>query len=136
MQPILVLIGVVHSHLKRLEDCPLQESEKAPEATIEIFPEYIKGIKNIKKGDQLLLLTWLHKSDRTVVATHPRNDPSIPLTGVFSTRSPDRPNPIGLHIVNVVSISTEGMIKVSGLEVLDQTPLLDIKPILRSNVGI
>ena len=130
MQPILLLIGVVHSHLKRLEDCPLQESENAPQAIIEIFPEYIKGIKDIKKGDQLLILTWLHKSDRTVVATHPRNDPAIPLTGVFSTRSPDRPNPIGLHVVEVVAILDAGMIKVSGLEVLDQTPLVDIKPIL------
>jgi tRNA-Thr(GGU) m(6)t(6)A37 methyltransferase TsaA len=135
MQPILLLIGVVHSHLKRLEDCPLQESENAPQAILEIFPEYIKGIKDIKKGDQLLILTWLHKSDRTVVATHPRNDPAIPLTGVFSTRSPDRPNPIGLHAVEVVSILDAGMIKVSGLEVLDQTPLIDIKPILKPDAG-
>lgn len=135
MQPILLLIGVVHSGLKRLEDCPLQESENAPEATLEIFPEYITGIKNIKKGDRLLLLTWLHKSDRTVIATHPRNDPGSPLTGVFSTRSPDRPNPIGLHAVEVVSISDTGIIKVSGLEVLDQTPLVDIKPILSMNAG-
>ena len=135
MQPILLLIGVVHSELKRMEDCPLQESENAPEATIEIFPEYNNGIRNIKKGDQLLLLTWLHKSDRTVIATHPRNDPSIPLTGVFSTRSPDRPNPIGLHVVEVISISDTGMIRVSGLEVLDQTPLIDIKPIWRPDTG-
>ena len=128
-----MLIGVIHSPLKRMEDCPLQESENAPEAMIEIFPEYIEGIKDIKQGDQLLLMTWLHKSDRTIITTHPRNDPAAPLTGVFSTRSPDRPNPIGIHTVKVLSVSNTGTIYVSGLEVLDQTPLIDIKPIWKAN---
>lgn len=135
MQPELFIIGVIHSDLKRLEDCPLQESENAPQATLEIFPDYIPGIQNIQQGDRLLLLTWLHQSDRTVLATHPRNDVAIPLTGIFSTRSPDRPNPVGLHAVEVVSISG-AMIKVSGLEALDQTPLVDIKPVLGTTAGI
>ncbi|MBI1768258.1 MAG: tRNA (N6-threonylcarbamoyladenosine(37)-N6)-methyltransferase TrmO [Bacteroidetes bacterium] len=128
MEPTLKFIGKVHSDLKRLEDCPLQENELAPEASIEIFSEFAEGIKNVKKGSELLLFTWLHKSDRTEIKTKPRNNPEAPLTGVFSTRSPNRPNPIGIHEVKVLSISKEGMIKISGLEVLDQTPLIDIKP--------
>lgn len=133
MQQTITFIGSVHSELKRIEDCPLLENENAPGAAIEIFPGYIEGIKDIKAGSKLLLLTWLHKSDRTVIKTHPRNNPAAPLTGVFSTRSPDRPNPIGIHVVKVLSILDTGVINVSGLEVIDQTPIIDIKPILENN---
>lgn len=124
-------IGKVHSSLKTLDDCPRQEHEDAPDASVEVYAEFMEGLKNLRKGDQIILLTWLHQADRSVLSTHPRNDITIPLTGVFSTRSPDRPNPIGLHFVKVTSISDDGKFGVSGLEVLDQTPVVDIKPDLK-----
>lgn len=120
-------IGVVHSPLKRIEECPLQERENAPEAIIEIFPAFVEGVSHLSTGDELILLTWLHKSDRTVLSTRPRNDPKAPMTGVFSTRSPDRPNPIGYHVAKVLSVD-KNVIRVSNLEVLDGTPIIDIKP--------
>ena len=101
MKQTITSIGKVHSRLKSLEDCPLQEKENAPEATIEIFAEFKEGIKDIKSGSKLILFTWLHQADRTVLSTRPRNNPNAPITGVFSTRSPDRPNPIGIHFVTV-----------------------------------
>ena len=127
MQPVLQFIGVIHSGLKNKEDCPLQENENAPGATIEIFPEYTEGVKNIKAGTEIILFTWLHAADRSVVTCVPRKNYSASKIGVFSTRSPDRPNPIGMHAVKVISI-TNNLLKVAALEVLDQTPLLDIKP--------
>lgn len=129
MESTIKFIGTIHSSLKRIEDCPLQENENAPEATIEIFPEYREGIKDLKAGSQILLLTWLDKADRSVIKCKPRNYNDVPPMGVFSTRSPDRANPIGIHTVKVLSASKDGSIKVSALEVLDQTPLIDIKPI-------
>ncbi len=129
MEPSLKFIGKIHSTLKRIEECPLQENESAPEAGIRIFPEFIEGIQDITVGSEILLFTWLHLADRNVIKCLPRNNPESPLTGVFSTRSPDRPNPIGLHSVKVLSVSDNGLIIVSGLEVIDQTPLIDIKPI-------
>ena len=126
----LKFIGKIHSELKRVEDCPLQENENAPAAVVEIFPEFIEGIKDVKVGSKLVLLTWLHQADRTVIECIPRRDYGSPPVGVFSTRSPDRPNPIGIHKVKVISVEANGLIKVSALEVLDQTPLIDIKPVL------
>jgi tRNA-Thr(GGU) m(6)t(6)A37 methyltransferase TsaA len=128
----LRFIGTIHSELKTLEDCPRQEKENAPVATIEIFSEFTEGLKDIQAGDQLILFTWLHKADRTILETRPRNDNSLPLTGVFSTRSSDRPNPIGIHFVKVVEVLKDNQFIVSGLEVLDGTPLIDIKPDLRN----
>ena len=129
MNQSLKIIGRIHSDLKRKEDCPLQESEDAPEATIEILDEFVEGIKNIKPGSEIVLLTWLHEADRTVIKCVTRNNHNSPKIGVFSTRSPDRPNPIGIHSVKVISIE-DRFIKVSALEVLDQTPLIDIKSII------
>jgi tRNA-Thr(GGU) m(6)t(6)A37 methyltransferase TsaA len=128
----LRFIGRIHSELETLDDCPRQEKEGAPAATIEIFSEFIEGLKNIQAGDQLILFTWLHKADRTVLETRPRNDNNLPLTGVFSTRSPDRPNPIGIHFVKVVKVLEGNQFTVANLEVLDETPLIDIKPDLRN----
>ncbi|MEO7988497.1 MAG: tRNA (N6-threonylcarbamoyladenosine(37)-N6)-methyltransferase TrmO [Chryseolinea sp.] len=128
MEQQLKYIGTIHSDLKRLEDCPLQESESAIEAIIEIFPEFLEGVSTIKSGSEIILFTWLHQADRTVLKTRPRNNPKTELTSVFSTRSPDRPNPIGIHFVKVISVSGDNRLKVAGLEVLDQTPLIDIKP--------
>ena len=130
MEQTLKIIGVIHSSLKKKEDCPLQENENAPEAVIEIFPPFIEGIKELKPGSDILLLTWLHQADRTVIKCVTRNNYNTPKIGVFSTRSPDRPNPIGIHKVKVISTAKDGLIKVSALEVLDQTPLIDIKPII------
>lgn len=129
MDNTLHLIGRVHSPLKKLEDCPRQPDEEAPEATIEIFPEYREGIKDLVPGAEIILLTWLHEADRNELATHPRGDLQAPLTGVFSTRSPNRPNPIGMHTVTVKTIAGDGRIVVAALEALDQTPVVDIKPI-------
>ena len=122
MEQTLRIIGVIHSSLKKKEDCPLQESENAPEATIEVFPEFSEGMKDITPGSKILLLTWLHEADRTVIKCVPRKNYDSPKIGVFSTRSPDRPNPIGIHSIEVISLENNGLIKVSALEVLDQTP--------------
>jgi len=130
MEPLIRFIGKIHSELKELEECPLQEFEDAPAATLTIFPEFMEGIHDIKEGAEILLLTWLHKADRSVIKCFPRNNYESLHLGVFSTRSPDRPNPIGIHAVKVLSISPNGLIKVSGLEVIDETPLIDIKPVL------
>ena len=108
----------------------MQENESAPEASIIIYPDFIEGIRNLHRGSEILILTWLDKADRTVIKCRPRREKSGPEIGVFSTGSPDRPNPIGLHTVKVVSVSTDGSFKVSGLEVLDQTPVIDIKPVI------
>ena len=129
MKHELKIIGKIHSELKRKEDCPLQENESAPEAMIEIFHEFLEGIKDIKAGSEILLLTWLHQANRSIIKCVPRNNYDSPMIGVFSTRSPDRPNPIGIHSVKVLSVENT-FIKVLALEVLDQTPLIDIKPVL------
>ena len=129
MKQTLKIIGNIHSDLKRIEDCPLQENENAPEAVVEIFPEFLEGIKDIKVGSKILLLTWLHQADRGVIKCVPGNNYDLPMIGVFSTRSPDRPNPVGIHFVKVLSIKNNKL-EVSALEVLDQTPLIDIKPVL------
>lgn len=122
-------IGIVRSSLKNIKDCPLQEYENAPAATLEIFPDFKDGISDIETGNELIVFSWLHQSDRTVLKTKPRNEESAKLTGVFSTRSPARPNPIGMHIVKVVAVN-DYHIQVSQLELLDGTPIIDIKPML------
>lgn len=129
MKTEIKLIGQVRSSLKKIEDCPRQGDENAPEAELQIFPEFTEGLNDITTGSEILLLTWLHLADRNVIKCKPRNDPHAPLTGIFSTRSPDRPNPIGIHMVKVLSVLADGLIKVSGLEALDQTPIIDIKPV-------
>lgn len=132
MEKQLTFIGIIHSELKDLQHCPRQENENAPEASVEIFKDFAEGIKNIQEGDDIILFTWLHEADRSVLETRPRNNNRLPLTGVFSTRSPDRPNPIGIHFVKVRAVLSGTTIKVSALEVLDQTPLIDIKPDLKN----
>jgi tRNA-Thr(GGU) m(6)t(6)A37 methyltransferase TsaA len=128
MNSTLQFIGEIHSPLKSLDQCPLQENEQAPGAELEIFAAFSKGIRDIKPGSEILLLTWLHQADRSVVECVPRREYDSPAVGVFSTRSPDRPNPIGVHKVKVVS-SDNNLIRVEALEVLDKTPIVDIKPV-------
>lgn len=123
-------IGFVRSSLQRPEDAPMQGSEGAPDAWIEIEPDAVDALLGIAAGDDLFLFTWLHAARRDVLQVHPRDDLSKPLTGVFATRSQDRPNPIGLHPVRVHEIEP-GRLRVGPLEAIDGTPVLDIKPVLR-----
>jgi tRNA-Thr(GGU) m(6)t(6)A37 methyltransferase TsaA len=122
-------IGVVHSELTRLEDAPMQGDEGAPEAWLELTPLVAQGLAGIQAGDELIVLTWLHLAERDVLQVHPRGDINRPLTGVFATRSPDRPNPIGLHRVSVLEVGKHKL-RVAPLEVIDGTPIVDIKPVL------
>ena len=107
----------------------MQGDEGAPEAWLEFSQQAEKGIAGIKAGDELIVLTWLHLADRSVLQVHPRGDLNRPLTGVFATRSPDRPNPIGLHRVSVLEVA-EGNLRVTPLEAIDGTPIVDMKPVL------
>jgi tRNA-Thr(GGU) m(6)t(6)A37 methyltransferase TsaA len=120
-------IGVVQSTLRRLEDAPMQGNEGAPEAWLMFTAEVIPGLLGIGIGDELIVLTWLHLAERNTLRVHPRGDLSRPITGVFATRSPDRPNPIGLHRVSVLEVR-EQKLRVAPLEAIDGTPIVDIKP--------
>jgi tRNA-Thr(GGU) m(6)t(6)A37 methyltransferase TsaA len=122
-------VGVVHSTLTSLEDAPMQGDEGAPEAWLELTPQAAPGLMGIQPGDRLILLTWLHLADRDVLQVHPRGDANRPLRGVFSTRSQDRPNPVGLHRVSVLEVR-ENKLRVAPLEAVDGTPIVDIKPVL------
>ena len=124
-------IGTIHSPLKTLEDCPLQGSEGAPEAVLEIYPAFRDGLDGLAAGSEVILFTWFHKSDRSVVKCYPRNYKDMPPVGVFTTRSPERPNPIGMHTVKVREVMADGKVKVFPLEALDGTPVIDIKPVIR-----
>jgi tRNA-Thr(GGU) m(6)t(6)A37 methyltransferase TsaA len=112
----------------------LQGSEGAPEAWVEIDPAFADALVGIAKGDEIILLTWLDRSRRDVLEVHPRGDPEKPLAGVFATRSPDRPNPIGLHRVHVLETDAPARLRVWPLEALDGTPIIDIKPVLASSL--
>jgi tRNA-Thr(GGU) m(6)t(6)A37 methyltransferase TsaA len=125
----LRLIGSVSSSFADREAAPKQGDEGAPEASLEISPEFAKGLEGIAVDDEVIVLTWLDRADRDVLSVHPRDDPSNPEAGVFATRSADRPNPIGLHRVRVLAI--EGAtLRVADLEAIDGTPILDLKPVL------
>jgi tRNA-Thr(GGU) m(6)t(6)A37 methyltransferase TsaA len=122
-------IGHVRSPLRDLDEAPLQGDEGAPSAWLIFDDSVSEAVRDVAPGDRLLLLTWLDRADREVLAVHPRSDPRNPLTGVFSTRSPDRPNPIGLHRVTVVE--REGnRLRVDELEAIDGTPIVDVKAVL------
>jgi tRNA-Thr(GGU) m(6)t(6)A37 methyltransferase TsaA len=125
-------IGRVHSPLKRAAEAPKQGYEGAPAARIQVEPAFIRGLDGITAGQELLILTWLHQADREVLAVHPRDDPSNPLTGVFATRSADRPNPIGVHRVKVRKMQKDGWLLVEDLEAIDGTPVVDIKLALKA----
>jgi tRNA-Thr(GGU) m(6)t(6)A37 methyltransferase TsaA len=127
----LAPIGYVRSALKERSDAPRQGWEGAPDARLEIDPDFIEGLDGIQAGQDIWVFTWLHKSQRSVLKVHPRSDVLNPLTGVFATRSPDRPNPIGLHCAKVLSIDEDRWIEVRGLEAIDGTPIVDIKPVLK-----
>ena len=119
-------IGVVRSTLRAVADAPNQ-AEGAPEALLKVDPAFAEALHRIEPGDELILLTWLHLADRGVLQTHPMGDTRIPLTGVFRTRSPDRPNPIGVHRVTVTAVEGPTTIRVGALEAIDGTPIVDLK---------
>ena len=121
----------MRSKLKRREDCPKQGYEGAPDAWLEIDSALSDGLDGIIAGCEVIVLTWFHEATRGTLKLHPRGNPENPLRGVFSTRSPDRPNPVGLHRVEVLEIDMQGRLRVRPLEALDGTPVIDIKPILR-----
>lgn len=125
----VVPIGRVESPLVELAQAPSQGNEGAPSAWLVFEPAVSEAIRNLHAGDQIIVLTWLDQARRNVLSTHPRGDPNSPLLGVFSTRSPNRPNPIGLHRVQI--LATDGLrILVRDLEALNGTPILDVKPVL------
>ena len=127
----LAPVGVVESELTDRASAPRQGDEGAPDAWLVFRPEVAEALDGIAAGDELLVLTWLDRADRDVLRVRPRDDPSRPVQGVFATRSPDRPNPIGLHRVTVVAV--DGLrLRVRALEALDGTPVVDVKPVLRS----
>jgi tRNA-Thr(GGU) m(6)t(6)A37 methyltransferase TsaA len=130
---VLQPIGVVRSALRDPGDAPNQAFEGAPEAALEIDPAFLDALHRITPGDELIVLTWLHLADRTVLQTHPTGDPTIPLTGVFRTRSPDRPNPIGVHRVTVTALEPPGTLRVEALEAIDETPIIDLKIAMRES---
>jgi tRNA-Thr(GGU) m(6)t(6)A37 methyltransferase TsaA len=123
-------VGHVESSLRSRDDAPKQGEEGSPLAVLVFESPVQEAVSSIRAGDKLLLLTWLDRADRSVLRVHPRNDRTKPLHGVFSTRSPDRPNPIGLHRVTVVSILDPLRFQVSDLEALDGTPIIDVKTTL------
>ena len=127
----LVAIGTVESPLTDRDSAPKQGDEGAPDAWLAFDASIAEGLDGISVGDELLVLTWLDRARRDVLRVRPRDDPANPERGVFGTRSPDRPNPIGLHRVTVLAI--DGLrLHVSDLEALDGTPVVDVKPVLRS----
>lgn len=133
-EPILLTpIGRVESPLTDLATAPKQGDEGAPDAWLVLRADVLDGLRGIATGDALLVLTWLDRARRDVLAVHPRDDPARPLRGVFGTRSPDRPNPIGVHRVEVAEIARDRLL-VRHLEALHGTPVLDLKPVLGATV--
>lgn len=129
MDPQVTPIGRVQSPLVDPAAAPKQGAEGAPEAWL-VFDERVRdGLRDIEAGSEILVLTWLHRARRDVLAVHPRDNPANPLTGVFRTRSADRPNPIGLHRVRVLEVQGTRL-RVQNLEAVDGTPVLDVKPVL------
>lgn len=119
-------IGRVESPLSARGDAPKQGDEGAPDAWIVFDPDLLEGLDGVGVGDELVVLTWLDRADRNILTVHPRNDPTRPRTGVFLTRSPDRPNPIGLHTVEVAELDGP-RVRVRNLEAIDGTPVIDVK---------
>jgi tRNA-Thr(GGU) m(6)t(6)A37 methyltransferase TsaA len=126
-------IGRVESPLTDLEAAPRQPDEGAPEASLVFEPDVLEGLRSLRPGDEVILVTWLDRARRDVLNVHPRGDASRPEEGVFSTRSPHRPNPIGLHQVEITAV--EGArVRVRHLEAIDGTPIIDVKPVLEEDV--
>jgi len=130
----LTPVGTVESALTDPASAPKQGDEGAPDAWLAFEPAVGAALDGLRPGDEILVLTWLHLADRDVLRVHPRGDATRPETGVFSTRSPDRPNPIGLHRVEVATVEST-RVRVRGLEAVDGTPVVDVKPVLSGDAG-
>jgi len=120
-------VGVIRSRIKKRSQAPKQGSEGAPDAWLEVSPFAAQGFEGLLPGTDILVITWLHRGRRDILKVHPRSDPRRPLTGVFATRSPDRPNPLGIHRVTVRRV-TKNRLRIGPIEVIDGTPVVDIKP--------
>ena len=121
-------VGVIESVLKERREAPKQGSEGAPDAWIDVLPWAADALRGLRTGDEIIVVTWLHRARRDVLQVHPRSDLRNPLTGVFATRSPDRPNPLGLHPVTVHAIDGTRL-RIGPIEAIDGTPVVDIKPV-------
>ena len=122
-------IGVIRSELKERSKAPKQGSEGAPDAWLEVYGFAAQALQGLAIGDEIVILTWLHHARRATLKVHPRSDPQRRLTGVFATRSPDRPNPIGLHQVTIRKIA-KNRLRIGPMEAIDGTPVIDVKPVL------
>ena len=130
----LVPIGRVESPLTDRATAPKQGDEGAPESTLVLEPGLLDGLRGLRAGEHVFVLTWLHRADRAVLQVHPRDDVTQPQQGVFNTRSADRPNPIGLHRVEIIAL--DGVrLRVRNLEAVDGTPVVDIKPVLGTSTS-
>jgi tRNA-Thr(GGU) m(6)t(6)A37 methyltransferase TsaA len=127
-------IGTIRSTIKNRKGAPKQGSEGAPDAWMDVNSFAARGLEGISAGDELFVVTWLHQGRRDVLQVRPRSDPRRALTGVFSTRSPDRPNPLGLHRVTVRRVDKRRL-RIGPIEVIDGTPVVDIKPVLSCEPG-
>ena len=123
-------VGYIRSTLRALHEAPRQGAEGAPDAWLEIDPPFARALHGIEAGDHLIVITWLHRANREILEVHPRDDPRNPITGVFATRSQDRPNPLGLHRVTVREI-TGTRVRIGPIEAIDGTPVVDVKAVLR-----
>lgn len=130
---VLHPIGRIESSLVDRDAAPRQGDEGAPDAWLAFDPAVREALRGLEVGSEILVLTWLDRARREVLVVHPRGDPHRPEQGVFSTRSPDRPNPVGLHRVPIVAI--DGLrVRVSNMEALDGTPIVDVKPVLDPSI--
>lgn len=129
IRPQLRPIGVITSGLKDRKEAPRQGAEGAPDAWLEIYPWAADGLHRLAVGDEILVITWFHKAHRRTLQVHPRSELHNPLTGVFATRSPDRPNPLGLHPVIVRAIDGRRL-RIGPIEAIDGTPVVDVKPVM------
>jgi tRNA-Thr(GGU) m(6)t(6)A37 methyltransferase TsaA len=122
-------IGVIRSSLTSRRDAPKQGNEGAPDVWLEVYPWAAEGLLRMAAGDEIIVITWLHEGRRDTFQVHPRGNARNPLTGVFATRSPDRPNPLGLHPVVVREIDG-ARLRIGPMEAIDGTPVVDIKPVV------
>jgi tRNA-Thr(GGU) m(6)t(6)A37 methyltransferase TsaA len=128
------IIGRVESTLTNLDSAPRQADEGAPDAWLIFEREMVEGLRSLRPGDEVIVITWLDRARRDVLSVHPRGDTTRPEEGVFSTRSPHRPNPIGLHRVEITAIEGRRL-HVRSLEALNGTPIIDVKPILSEDIN-
>jgi tRNA-Thr(GGU) m(6)t(6)A37 methyltransferase TsaA len=128
-------VGFVRSPLQHRDDAPRQGNEGAPDAWIEMNSQVLDALQGVTVGDEVIVITWLHEARRDMLKVHPRGEKDRPLAGVFATRSPDRPNPLGLHRVTILDIAANRL-KVGPIEAIDGTPVVDIKPVLAPSTGL